>query len=230
MLSKAFNEHYPDSQFNILPSIGSGGAVRGAVSGRIDIGLMARPLKDKEKQYGMNVVHYADTALVFVVSKGHRVKNIDISMLKALYRGEGTVHGLKLILRPKLDSDTLLLEAQLSDLRPVLASAYQRKGVPVGMTDQSTIGLLLRSRDAISTSTLSLIVSEKHPVQMLDLNGVSPSLENLSNGSYPLQKSLYMVHDGQLTDREHQFVEFVFSLQGKEILIRTGHVPVAMDK
>ena len=226
ILTKAFKQHHPESQINVLPSIGSGGAVRGASSGRINIGLISRSLMDKEKQYGLTKIHYADTALVFVVAKGHPVTNIDTESLKAIYRGEGQAYNLKPILRPKLDSDTLLLNDYLPELIPALTSAFERKGVPVSMTDQSTIELLLGAENTISTSSLSLLISEQHPLQILSLNGVTPNLENLSNGSYPLRKKLFIVHDGKLTVLERQFVEFVLSEEGRVILSQTGHFPV----
>jgi len=230
LLSEAFKKHQPDSQIKFLPSIGSGGAVRGVSSGRVDIGLMARPLNKEEKQYALTEIHYADTALVYVVAKGHPVKDIDTATLKALYRGEPVAHALKLILRPKLDSDTLLLEEKLPDLRPALTLAFERKGVPVGMTDQLTIDLLLGTENAISTSSLSLVISEQRPLQVLSLNGVKPGIESLSDRSYPLIKKLFMVHDGTLTDPERQFVEFVFTAEGSAILKRTGHIPVASQQ
>lgn len=227
LLAEAFKKHQADSQIKLLPSLGSSGAVRGVSSGRVDIGLIARPLMEQEKQYDLTEIHYADTALVYVVAKGHPLENIDTPTLKALYRGEHVAHSLKIILRPKLDSDTLLLEEKLPDLIPALTSAFERKGVPVGMTDQMTIDLLLGTENTISISSQSLVISEQRPLQVLSLNGVKPSIENLSDGSYPLRKKLFMVHDGMLTDRERQFVEFVFTAEGKAILRQTGHIPAA---
>ena len=230
LLAEAFKKHQPDSQIKVLPSIGSSGAVRGVSSGRVDIGLMARPLTEQEKRYALTEIHYADTALVYVVAKGHPLENIDTATLKALYRGEPVAHALKLILRPKLDSDTLLLEDKLPDLIPALTRAFERKGVPVGMTDQSTVDLLLATENAISTSTLSLVISEQRPLQVLSLNGVKPNPGNLSDGSYPLRKKLFMLHDETLTNPERQFVEFVFTAEGKAILRRTGHIPAASQQ
>ncbi len=225
LLREAYKKYHPDSQIEILPSIGSGGAVRGVSSGRVDIGLMARPMQEQEKQHDLTAVHYADTALVYVVAQGHPQKNIDTDTLTALYCGEPVLHSLKVILRPRRDSDTLLLEQQLPDLIPALNRAFERKGVPVGMTDQSTIDLLLETENAIATSSLSLVISEQRPLQVLSLNGVKPSLESLADKSYPLRKKLFMVHDGTLTDSESQFLEFVFSAEARGILKRTGHLP-----
>jgi phosphate transport system substrate-binding protein len=226
ILTRAFKQHHPDGQFKILPSIGSSGAVRGVSTDRVDIGLMSRALKNKEKQYGLTVVHYADTGLIYIVAKESLLNNISTEKLLKIYSGEDAIQGFTPILRPQSDSDTLLLNEKFHAIKSALASAYKRKGVPVSMTDQSTIEMLIRAENSIATSTLSLIISEQRPVKILTLNNVVPSVENLSNNLYPLKKSLFIVHNGQLTGFKQKFIEFIFSKEGKAILSRTGHVPV----
>mgnify|MGYP001214883260 CR=1 FL=1 len=107
-----------------------------------------------------------------------------------------------------------------------LAMAYERKGVPIGMSDQATMELLVRTEGLISTSTLSLVTTEQPEVQMLSLNGIEPSHSTMKDGSYPLVKQLFMVHDGELNRLERKFIGFVQSDEGSEILARTVHVQV----
>ncbi len=226
ILATAFKQDRPSGQIKVLPSIGSRGGVRGAATGRVDIGLVARPLTEKETRLGLTVIHYANTPLVFVTTPGHPVKNVDTAMLLAIYRGEKLGHKLKPILRPKTDSDTVLLRQVMPELSPAIALAYDRKGIPVGMTDQSTMDMLERTENTITTSTLALVISEGRPVQILSLNGVMPSRESIQDGSYPLVKKLLMVHDGSLSMMERDFLAFVGSDEGHEILESTGHQPV----
>ncbi len=230
ILARAFQQEGPNGQIKVLPSIGSRGGVRGAATGRVDIGLVARPLTDKETSLGLTAIHYANTALVFATTPGHPVKDVDTEMLLAIYRGEKLGHKLKPILRPKTDSDTVLLQQIMPELSPAMALAYDRKGVPVGMTDQSTVDMLESTENTITTSTLALIMSERRPVQILSLNGVMPSRESIRDGSYPLVKKLFMVHDGALNDTERDFLEFVRSDRGRHILENTGHVAVRSQR
>jgi len=226
ILAGEFSKQNPTYNIKVIPSIGSSGAVRGVATGRVDLGLMSRPLKGKERERGLTVIHYADTALVYVVAKGHHVKQVDTDTLKEIYTGGSNTHGLRPVLRPKLDSDTLVLEEKLPGIRDALAQAYSRKGVPIGTSDQASINILLKSEDVITTSTLSLVMSEKPAVQVLSLDGVSPNASTLSNGTYPLIKKLFMLHDGKLTGFKSRFIDFILSDKGADILARTGHVPM----
>ena len=223
ILARAFKQHHPNIGIKVLPSIGSRGALRGTSTGRVDIGLVARPLIEEESKLGLTVIHYANTPLIFVTTPGHPAKNVDTAILKAIYRGENVGYELRPILRPKTDSDTLLLQERMPELSSAMAVAYDRKGIPIGMTDQSTMEMLLSTENTITTSTLALVASEKRPVQILSLNGIKPSPENLANGSYPLLKKLFIVHDAILTDTERKFLEFIRSEEGQDILKRTGH-------
>jgi len=227
ILAKAFKKHHSDSHIKVLSSIGSGGAVRGVASGRVDIGLMARPINDKEKKHGLTIIHYADTALVYVVGKSQDISNVSINDLKNIYKGDNPVIGLRPILRPKSDSDTLLLEKKLPDLIPSLLIAYKRKGIPTGMTAQSTSQMVESIDQVIATSTLSLIMTEKPDIKVLSLEGVSPTAENIASGRYPLRKQLYLVHGSEVTEQAQLFISFIMSGEGQQALDKTGHFPVA---
>ena len=227
ILAKAFKRYHPDCYIKVFPSIGSGGAVRGVASGRIDIGLMSRPINDKEKKHGLMVIHYADTALVYIVGKRQAISNVSIDDLKNIYEGDNPVVGLRPILRPKSDSDTLLLKNELPDLIPSLLIAYQRKGIPTGMTDQATSQMVESIDQVIATSTLSLIMTEKPVIKVLSLEGVSPTADNIASGRYPLRKQLYLVHGSEVTEQAQLFISFIMSDEGQQILNETGHFPVA---
>lgn len=227
ILAKAFKKHHSDSHIKVLPSIGSSGAVRGVASGRIDIGLMSRPINDTEKKHGLITIHYADTALVYIVGKSQAISNVSIDDLKNIYEGDNPVLGLRPILRPKSDSDTLLLEMELPDLIPSLLLAYKRKGIPIGMTDQATSQMVESIDQVIATSTLSLIMTEKPDVRVLRLEGVSPTAEHIASGRYPLRKQLYLVHGSEVTEQAQLFISFIMSDEGQQVLDKTGHFPVA---
>lgn len=223
ILSLAFQGEHPEISFDVMPSIGSGGAVRGVASGRVDLGLMSRPIKAKEKKHQLTEIHYADTALVFVTHQEQGLSDINLQTLRDIYLGNKTAANLKPILRPKSDSDTSILFKKLPDFSAALQAAYRRKGLPVAMTDQLTIKMALETNNVITTSTLSIIATEKPALKILSLNGISPSNETLSNGQYPLKKSLYLIHNRLINQHEQQFIDFVLSEKGQRILSETGH-------
>jgi len=64
-------------------------------------------------------------------------------------------------------------------------------------------------------------------VRVLPIGGVSPTVENMLNGSYPLQRPFliaYNFNEG-LSPLAQDFVDFIMSAQGQEVVAGRGYVP-----
>ena len=64
-------------------------------------------------------------------------------------------------------------------------------------------------------------------VKAVNVNGVAPTVENMLNGTYAIQRPFIIAHgrDDGLTDLAQDFVDFIFSAQGQEIVVRESYVP-----
>jgi phosphate transport system substrate-binding protein len=76
---------------------------------------------------------------------------------------------------------------------------------------------------AFGVTTLALIRSEKRSLRALAIDGVEATPENASSGRYPLVKHFYFVLPKNPTAATQEFVKFVKSDKGKEILKQYGH-------
>ena len=92
-----------------------------------------------------------------------------------------------------------------------------------GTTDSNTADLLERTPGAFGPSTLALIESERRPLVALAIDGVEPSLANLVNGQWKLQKPLIMVMRENPRPQAQLLVEFVKSVEGRRIMAAAGH-------
>ena len=63
-------------------------------------------------------------------------------------------------------------------------------------------------------------------VNLLNINGVAPTVENIENGSYPLASSFYAVTRSDADENTLALVEWLRSEQGKELIRLTGYTPV----
>ncbi len=71
------------------------------------------------------------------------------------------------------------------------------------------------------------ITAELLPVKVLKLNGVSPTPENISNGSYTLVKPLSFIFlKDKLTAEAKAFMDFAQSSEGQKIVRANGYLPV----
>lgn len=230
LLGDAFQRTEPKVRLEILPNMGSGGAVKGVLAGKLDIGLVSRDLKDEEKRHGLRKLHYARTPLVFAVARDNPQTGIGRARLIQIYTGRNMrwEHGapIRLVLRPETDSDISVLKLGLPGMAAALTEAYQHRGLPIAVTDQDAADAMEAMPAAIGTSTLALILSEKRKLKALVLDGVVPSPATLASGAYPLAKELYFILPATPRPLIQRFIAFMQSRQGAAILEQTGHVVV----
>lgn len=226
-LSDAFRKKQPDVAIVVIPGLGSGGARQALKDGALDIAVTARPWKKTEAVEGAVARLYGRTPLVLTVPKSISISDITVQEIIDIYAGEKTTwpngERLRLILRPLADSDTELLSSIGPDMERAVKSAHARKGMTVAVTDEEAANTIESTKGAIGSTTLSLILSEKRGLTPLTVKGIAPSPKNIANGSYPWFKSFYLSTRGQTSAPARQFVEFVMSAQGQEIVAQLGH-------
>lgn len=234
ILADAFQKTHPGLSIEIPKSVGSGGAVKGVLKGIFALGVMSRPLREKERKAGAIQIPYAKTPFVFVTRDGYGKDGLSFAELVSIFGGETTVWKdgtrIRLVLRPESDSDTWLLKAKIPGMSAALAKARRVPGIPVAFTDQEALDGAETTKGALTTGTLSSILSENRPLVPIPINGVAPTSENLANDSYPLFKTLSLVISPKSSPLAKEFIRFVRSPEGAAILRKNGQLPVSPGK
>src|SRR5688572_25768834 len=88
LLGDAYTRQNPHIKVTVLPSLGSGGAIKAVPKGVLDIGLSARPLTGDEGKLGAVSIEYARTALVFAVSTKINVTALTLDQVADIYGGK----------------------------------------------------------------------------------------------------------------------------------------------
>jgi len=227
LLAEAYAKSHPNTKITVLPSIGSGGGIKAVLSGAIQIGLSSRPLTEAEVKAGAVGVEYGRTPLVFATSTTTKTGGLTTQNLVDIYAGkteqwpDGTK--IRVVLRPIGDSDSKLIKNISPAMREATRAAEQRKGMSFTVTDQDAANNIEKISGALGPSTLALILSEKRRVKVLTLNDIAPDAKSIADGSYPLYKQLLLITGPKTPFPAHEFVTFVRSAAGREILSQTGH-------
>lgn len=228
-MAEAFKKKNPDAEVIIVtPPFGSTGGIKAVIAGVIDIGLSARPLKESERNQGVNAVEYGRSPFVFVVRPENRVSDITLKEVSDIYSGKMTHwpdKGLiRLVLRPASDSHTLLLKGISPEMNNAMEKALAREGINIAATDSDNAELLEKLPGAFGTAILTQIITEKRGLKPLFVNGIKPGPETVANGKYPLVNSSYYVTGQKSSQLTKKFIDFISSAEGKKILRRTGHL------
>ncbi|NMM08009.1 substrate-binding domain-containing protein [Polaromonas sp.] len=231
ILGDAFRKVPPYATVVVIPSLGSGGGIKAVLAGAIDLAVISRPLKEAERGEGAVATDYARTPFVFATAAATKVSAITQRELLSIYSGDtktwpdGRV--LRLVLRPAGDSDTDLAKSLSPAMQRAVETAQAQAGLLIEITDQANAHSLQTIPGAFGTSTLAQIISEQRALQPLTLDGVVPSLQTLDDGSYRYFKTFSFVSAPKTTPLVQQFMAFVQSPVGKQILEKNGHSQVS---
>ena len=231
-LGKVFASANPGTTVVVVPSLSSGGGIKAALAGSIDIAVSARPAKAEEATAGINMAAYARTAFVIATPKTNPTSSLTLREVADIYAGrrpawpDGTP--VRVILRPAGDSDNMALQEMSPEVNAALSEALAKKdttGMAVAMNDQEAANLLEKTPGAIGSSTLALLVSENRSLKALAINGVSPSAKTLADGSYPYYRTFYAGTTAKLSPAAAKFMAFLRSPAAAAIIQENGQIP-----
>ncbi|MCH8138308.1 MAG: substrate-binding domain-containing protein [Proteobacteria bacterium] len=233
VLADAFMQSRPNISIEIPSSLGSSGGIQAVGAGALDIGLSSRPLKNKERKAGLKQTTFARSPFMFVTSNGHADPSLTLTELVAIYSGDQAYWSdgarIRLVLRPETDTDTTILESSIDGMGTALAKARETPGVPVAYTDQDAMEMAERIPGALTTATLTSILTEHRSLMPISIDGVAPTVDNLANGSYRMSKTLYFVTGPKVSSIALDFIRFVQSAAGASILSDTGNLMIAAE-
>jgi phosphate transport system substrate-binding protein len=229
-LAPAFEKANPGHRLQLLPSLGSSGALKALADGAIDMALSGRPIKPDEQALGLVAVPYARTPFAFVVGPRAGVTGITAAEAARIYSGaqERWPNGerVRLVLRPRVDMDTGIVAAISAEMAAAVDVAMARDGMLMAATNQDCHEIVVQTPGSIGPSSLTQIMTEDPGLVPLTWNGVAPTLRNLASGQYPLQKTLFLAVRAPPTAAVRCFLSFLASPEAARILEATGNLPL----
>lgn len=234
LMIKAFNRLHPEIHFAEPTNIGSDGAIRAVADGAITIGLISRPLGDTNK-HNLVVVPYSRTAVAIGVNPLVKEEGITFNELNSIYRGEKTTwkdgHKIIVLSREPGESSIFVLEENIPGFREVYADSIRNNRWSIILKDEGMNRKIEALPYSIGFTDMGAITSQKLKIKMLKLNGITPSAQNVMNGTYPLYKPLAFVYrPDRLTADMKAYMSYVCSTEGKNILVNNGYIPYCVNK
>jgi phosphate transport system substrate-binding protein len=225
ILGEAFRKTNPGIRIEILPGIGSRGSVRAVLAGRLDIGLSARTLSGEERTRGVVETRYARTPFVFGANSALKMTGLTLEDVARIYSGERDWENgkrIRLVLSPAEYSDIPVLKGMSPAMGAAVDIALRRKGMIIATSDHDTVDAIETVPGAFGVTTLSLVLSEKRALRILSLDGITPSVRAMADGSYPYSKTFFMVTKSNPSAAVRRFIDFVRSPAGAAILAKNG--------
>jgi len=237
-----FNKHRRDVNVAVTGG-GSGTGLTALISGACDIAQSSRAMDEKELKQAQakgikpNEEFVAMDGIVVVVHPKNPVKNLTMGQLRQIFMGN--VRNWK-ALGGKNKPIVILSREFNSGTHIFFKEHVLRRGNAKGREEFSARSLLMPSSQAIAYEVAHNenaigyygmgYISPRQKVIAVAKDSTSPHLEptveNVRSTAYPISRPLYLYTNGEPQGIVKEFIDFVYSKEGQEIVKETDFVPV----
>ena len=231
---------FPDSNISIYVAPGgSGVGVSAVIDKTCDFGMVARDVKDSEKEaIGSDYKAYViarDALTVSVNSQNPLVEktdSLDTDTIKKIFSGEYTTWD---------QVDSSLPNEQINVyIRDLSGGAYEvfQKSI---MGDEQIADSATQSSSMTELATnvandpwgigyvgygaYNKANADSKVLTALKVDGVEATEENILSGEYKVQRPVQIVSGSEITDSEQAFINYIFSQTGYDTVVANGYIP-----
>lgn len=199
-------------EVEVLPSLGTGGGLTALTEDVLDVSVAGRKLKPDELARGLVEVVALRTPYVLVTAHPAPagLQGRDVVAAYAADRAawpDGVP--LRIILRPRSDSETPVLGALFPSMDAAMNQARQRNDSLVAPSDQDNADLAEQLPGSLTGMTYSQLRLERRNLRAVALANVAPTLEAFESGAYPHGRTLRLIHAQGASATARRFVQFL---------------------
>ena len=216
---------------------GSGFGVQATIQGTVHIGLVARELKDKERELlgAHQAVIIGKDAVAIAVNKGNplarKIKTLSREQIADIFSGKIATYQQ---IDPSLKSGKIVLlvrDPGAGSAEIIQEMVMREKQVSREALQLPSQGALLKK---LETNKLALayisagLLAGSDKLQGFAFEGVPPTTAKILSGDYPLIRPLYMVLKEPQDPLVRHFVEYMLA-DGQKIVQEDNYIPVKDD-
>ncbi len=207
---------------------GSGTGIEAVNNGTCDIGLSSRDLKDEETAEGLVATTLALDGIAVIVNEDCPVDDLTVEEIAAIFTGEVTNWS-----EYGGDGEIACIGRESgSGTRDGFESITGTSDVCVLSQELTSTGAVIEAvksnSNAIGYASFSAVEGQEG-IKVLTVGGVECTEENISNGTYVIQRPFNLVtKDGvELSEAAQAFFDYMTSTDANELITSAGAVPVA---
>ncbi len=238
-IAESYMDDNPDSSVSVTGG-GTGTGIAALLNGTADIANASRRIKSKEtnlatkKGIEIKETAVARDGIVIIVNPKNPVDELTMDQLSNIYRGK--VKSWKEV--GGHDSSFNLLSRESSSgtysfiQKTVLGKKDFAKTAKLMPATSSIITEVASSKDAIGYVGLGYVHEAKNKVKVVKVKAdknaksVLPTDETVKSGEYPISRPLYMYYDTNAHAAAKDFLKYVLSEKGQEVVKREGFVKI----
>lgn len=231
------NSNLPNEKISIfVASAGSGAGVKSILDNTANFGMLARKIRESEKEKMKNYKEFMvayDALTVSVNSKNPIVKikdNLDTKTIRNIFSGEYKFWSDVDVSLPKKEIVVIIRDLSGGAYEVFQESIMGDTQISANAIQSPSMGALgtkiAENENAIGYASYGVYNQNKDKLFALKVDGIEPTKENILNGIYKIQRPLMFIKNSELSENENEFVNYIFSDLGKQIVNENGYIAV----
>lgn len=232
-----YESSLPEEDIAIYVSAGgSGQGVKAVIDGTSTFGMVARKVKDEEKNKIKDYKEYnlGIDALTLAVNPQNpvtkKLDNLTKEQIINIFSGK---YAKWSDLDPSLPSKDIVVVTR--DINGGAHEVFQKNimgdtNVKSDAIQASSMGELVQdiidNPYAIGYASYGVANRNAGKVFLFKVDGVAPTEENIKNGSYIIQRPLLLIQSGEPNETQKAFLDYVMGGKGEKTVKDMGFIPV----
>lgn len=211
--------------FVYLPGLHSGGGIKGVDAGELDMGAVSRELDKEERALGLKYVELSQDGLAIAVHPSVTIDGLTTEQVKDIYAGkyanwsqlDGPDLPIVILDRNEAESAKIVLrEFVLGDTKVTdhaIALFYE----------QDMVEALEKSPGAIGYFSYGYSVAKDVQVRIVKLDGITPSVSAIDDGSYQVVRPLGVVVEPEMKPEVEAFLDWASGDEAARLMEEKGY-------
>lgn len=229
-VAEPYKAAHPDVQIDVQTT-NSWRGVADARQGIADIGMVNRELKTEEQQ-NLSAFTIAKDGITVIIHQDNPLKSLTNQQIVDIYTDK--INNWKqvggkdapIIVASRVESGAALeffseyFKIQPSAIRADVVAANTQESMDAVAGNPNAIGYA-------SVGNAESAAASGTAIKLLPINGVAASIDNINNGTFPITRPLNLVTKNPPSTLVRDFIDFVQSSEGQNIVKKKNFVPVS---
>lgn len=230
-LAEGFQQSHPEIPLSIAATMGSKERIEALVSDSIDIAMASHGIDEAAlTAQGFEVILFARMPVVMAVHKDVDIRNLTSEQICDIYAGKitnwkelgGKDLPVQALSRPFEEVDVEVILEHIpcfAAIEPSPAVRFEERSGDMARALATTPG-------SIGMTTMTRVNQSEGSFQAIAIDAISPVMENIKAGRYPLLRNSYLVTKKVDSAWVDAFLSFILSEEGSKIIEENEAIPL----
>ena len=233
-VADAYMQAHPEANIQVSGG-GSGVGIQAIINQKVDIGMSSADVSaaQKAQDSNMNIITIAHDGIAIIVNPANTIQDISLAQVKSIYNGSvtswssipgaGMANSNNQIVVVGRDSSS---GTRTYFDQVVMMNTNDTMSMHEDNSNGAVLQEVAQTPNAIGYISIGYLDNTVKALPIITTNGhvIAPSVATVKDKTYPIHRDLYMITNGKPTGLANDYINFLLSPAGQQIVVAQGYV------